>query len=209
MSHSSVVLYKMDLLACHFNSEVIDSVRVGRRYRIVGDNINFQVGVKFERKGEKHKQMENWFGSAAVIQNIGFNRLPSHAPQRNIADMDWTEFLPSADDFKVLTKDYCRLVGRILVKFMPAFSPFKNVVNKPIKGELSDILTEKNKVVPLPALPKNEQKYSDVVDILYCYESVVMDVAGKARVDVEKVHIDGDQLTKKRFSGAKRLRACA
>ena len=36
-----------------------------------------------------------------------------------------------------------------------------------------------------------------------------MDVAGKARVDVEKVHIVGDQLTRERFSGAKRLRACA
>ena len=54
------------------------------------------------------------------------------------------------------------------MKFMPALSPFEDVVNKPIKGELSDILTEKNKVVPLPALPKNEQKYSDVVHILDC-----------------------------------------
>ena len=101
MSHSSV-LYKMDLLVGYFNSELIDSVRVGWRYHIVGDNINFQVGVKFERKGEQHKHIGNWIGSAAINQNIDFNSLPSHAPQRNIVDMDWTEFLPSADDLRTI-----------------------------------------------------------------------------------------------------------
>lgn len=61
-------------------------------------------------------------------------------------------------------------------------------------------VTRKHSVVPLPVLSKNEQCYTDVIQILDSYEETVAEIfkaSGK---------VFGDQLTRERFSGAKRLR---
>ena len=59
-----------------FNEELINSAVSGKRFRIVRDNVNFQVGVSQERKSiGKNTHMEHWFGSAAIIQNVEFSHL--------------------------------------------------------------------------------------------------------------------------------------
>lgn len=68
-------------------------------------------------------------------------------------------------------------------------------------------MRRKNLVVALPVLPFNEQKYADVVQILDHYEQYIEEIYQSAEVPLAKVHIGGDQLTRERFSGAKRLRA--
>lgn len=68
-------------------------------------------------------------------------------------------------------------------------------------------MRRRNLVVALPVLPFNEQKYADVVQILDHYEHYIEEIYQSAEVPLAKVHIGGDQLTRERFSGAKRLRA--
>lgn len=68
-------------------------------------------------------------------------------------------------------------------------------------------MRRRNLVVALPVLPFNEQKYADVVQILDHYEQYIEEIYQSAEVPLAKVHIGGDQLTRERFSGAKRLRA--
>ncbi|KAL5008521.1 hypothetical protein ScPMuIL_014102 [Solemya velum] len=75
-----------------------------------------------------------------------------------------------------------------------------------------DINNSVSEVIPLPVLAKNEQKYSDVIDIMDSYEQLVEDTflaCGHLVTSETKVHIGGDQLTRERFSGAKRLRSGA
>jgi hypothetical protein len=63
-------------------------------------------------------------------------------------------------------------------------------------------------VVTFPVLCTNEQKYAEVVDIMDSYEDHITDIYRKANTDLDgiKIHIGGDQLTRERFSGAKRVR---
>lgn len=74
---------------------------------------------------------------------------------------------------------------------------------------MPDGMKIKNKVIPLPVLHENEQKYSDVVNILDSYQDLVEITYQSCNLPVQQVHIGGDQLTRERFSGAKTLRAAA
>ncbi|CAC5424882.1 unnamed protein product [Mytilus coruscus] len=76
--------------------------------------------------------------------------------------------------------------------------------------EMHHAFAKQTTVIPLETKPLNEQKYEDVVKILEHYENVIDELHQKANADLKDedcFHIDGDQLTRERFSGAKRLRA--
>lgn len=77
-----------------FNGELIDAVRSGMRFRIVGDNVNFKVRVSRERK-DKMGYMELWFGSAAIIQHTNFQNLAMQSPKKPLLQMPPSTFLPS------------------------------------------------------------------------------------------------------------------
>ena len=214
MSHSTVLKVQQQI-GGKFNAELIDAVRSGMRFRIVGDNVNFKVGVSRQRE-DKVGHMEHWFGSIAIIQHTNFNNLTVQRPQRPLLQMPPSAFLPSPEDMMIIKKDCVVLVMEVLVEHIPAFNCFKPLLLD-MKRKLQPPLdvfdtTKTNTVIPLPLLCKNEQKYADVVDVLDSYEQLIGDIYTKAGIRVDdstKVHIGGDQLTRERFSGAKRLRATA
>jgi hypothetical protein len=69
-------------------------------------------------------------------------------------------------------------------------------------------MSSKNAVVTFPVICKNEQKYAEVVDIMDSYEDHIAGIYRKPNTDLDgrKVHIGGDQLTRERFPGTKRVR---
>lgn len=71
--------------------------------------------------------MEHWFASAAIIQNNFFDHLPCNIPQMPLLDLSPQSFLPSDNDFKVITNDYIYIVFQILTRhltFLKKFKPF-------------------------------------------------------------------------------------
>lgn len=195
-----------EIIGGSFNNQLIDLVKNYRRFRIVGDNINWSVGVDDQRL-DRRGHMDHAFGSLVIIQNMDFSHLPNMEPQCPYWESRFNSYVPSAEDMAEIKNDYTVLIARVAFQHIPFFKCFEAVVPKYISNPCSEALKNKNVVIPLPVLFENEQKYSDVVKILDFYEEVVSDVYAKAGRNTEKVHIGGDQLTRERFSGAKCLRS--
>ncbi|CAG2251735.1 unnamed protein product [Mytilus edulis] len=204
--HSLTIL---DKYGGHFNSAVIDALKSGKRIRLVGDNINWMTNVHDERK-DNHAHMHHAFGSACIIQNTSFDLLSSIKPQLDYRYASVETFLPSRNDWHLLREDYSVHILKVASKHIPFFKEFCKPFENFFHGTLTEELKTKNKVIPLPVLHYNEQKYDEVVKILDFYESFLRESFGKANIDYNdtvKVLIGGDQLTRERFSGSKCLRA--
>ena len=100
-------------------------------------------------------------------------------------------------------------MARVALLHIPFFQKFRDVIPAYISNPMSESLKLKSKVLPLPVLMKNEQKYQDVVHILDHYQSLIDRASAGAGPEPGNlhVHIGCDQLTGEPFSGAKVLRA--
>ncbi|KAH3833916.1 hypothetical protein DPMN_107232 [Dreissena polymorpha] len=155
--------------------------------------------------------MEHWFGSMAIIQNLSFCHLSHQTPLCDLRALPVSAFLLEQKDIDILTWNVSQLVARVLTEFFPWMKFAKETASKPIPGEFAELpeFRRKKPSYPTSSYVNNEQKYSDVVEILESYEELVISVCNKANIEPMPVHIGGDQLTRERFSGAKRLRAAA
>ena len=201
-------LYFLGVIGGKFNETMIDLIKEKKRFRIVGDNINWYEGVHDQRK-DHTSHMVHAFGSAILVQNVDFSSVTDVYPQRNFTETPIQEFIPSTDDYKLYKHDYTVLMSRVVCNFLPYFQLFEDIIPSKLSQPVSEKLCLKTKVVPMPVLMKNEQKAQDVVDILAFYQTLISEscVAAGKDIDGFLVHVGGDQLTRERFSQAKCVRA--
>ena len=106
-------------------------------------------------------------------------------------------------------RDSVILISRVTFKYLPFFEQFGSVVQREISKPCSSNLRERTHVIPMPVLFRNEQYCQDVVFILEFYTNTVFDgynKAGRQVTEETRIHIEGDQLKRERFSGAKAMR---
>ncbi|KAH3735400.1 hypothetical protein DPMN_041927 [Dreissena polymorpha] len=114
------MLQLMSGISGSFNSELIDSVKERKTFRIVGDNVNFHVGVAQARKSVgKSGHTEHWFGSAAIIQNVDFQALSDIAPLRDLRHVPYKTFLLSQTDLTEEVYHMSNLSAPIMVEHFP------------------------------------------------------------------------------------------
>lgn len=65
LSHS-VVLKVQKQIGDHYIKDLVDAIKNGEHFRLIGDNVNFMVKASHQRH-ESSKRMEHWFASAAII----------------------------------------------------------------------------------------------------------------------------------------------
>lgn len=189
--------------SCYEN--ILNELKNGKKYRLIGDNVNFRVGKKFQRSNEKQSQQYHWFASCAIIQNCEFSQY-SDVPQGPVRGLDLTHILPSESDIAALKTNYTCHIAKVAKELIPALS---FLATTDIRSEYPDIIQKKNGSILLPVQPLNEQCYSDVVKILDSYQEFVTEINEKSETSFDSIQIGGDQLTRERFSGAKTLRGGA
>lgn len=148
--------------------------------------------------------MLNWFALAIIMQTKSFDHLPE-TPQGDSQYLPMTPFLPTPEDERKLKNDYRVLISRVARDYLPNLKFLFANLQSHIMGEYSQELKKENLVVPLQALPLNEQKYTDVVQILDHYEDCVSDIYEAAGEPIAEIPIGGNQFTRERFSGARKV----
>ena len=156
----------MEKIKGNFNTKLIETIKAGKKFRIVGDNINFYVGVRDERKG-RHGKMMHYFGSAILVRDLAFPDLDStDGPQLQLHEITAAVLLPEASEIDSLIEDYAYLAMKVAAKKIPFFS----FLGRELPTHLTDIHSEQLRkttlVIPLPCIPRNEQYGGDVIEIL-------------------------------------------
>jgi len=192
----------IDGIRVDFDKSVVEAVKEGKTIRLVGDNVNLSVGVRDERSN-RHGKMLNYFGSAVLIHKFQFPTASHDEPQRDYRALKPADLLPSTNDVECLIEDYVHMTMHIAVKHIAYFSYLKDMIPRYLVDDEMHQLKQKTEVIPLSVLPKNEQKYGEVVDILRYYETMIANVYQKAGKDMDniKIHIGGDQLTRETSVG--------
>jgi hypothetical protein len=178
-------------------------VNEGQKFRIIGDNINWTVGVRDER-ADRHAHMHHAFGSAVIQQRVNFPECSDDAPRQSTSLAN--DFLTNDIDCNNIREVYVYLFAQVIAQHIPTLKFVDSVVANGRHVDYADKLASTSNVIPLPVQFKNEMKVDDVCDILDTYEDLVHDVYGDVD-DTTSIHIGGDLLPRERFSCSKRLRA--
>ncbi|WAR28244.1 hypothetical protein MAR_013948 [Mya arenaria] len=184
-----------------YSKLLTERLKEGKQIRLIGDNLNFTVGVK-EETSSHHRHMQHRFTSTALISEHMYLSKPT-TPQIDIRDISMDHLLITDIEFAELKTDICSIVADILSSFLPQLSFLKAVFPTLAKPD-EYCQTE---IVPLPCLPFNENKYQDDVKILEWYQSLLTKILDNSNQDkATKFVIGGDQLTRERLSEALLLR---
>ncbi len=201
-------MHLVNLFSGHFNKQLINNIKEGKRLRLVGDNVDVTFGVKYERL-HKHVHMEHWFGSVAIFQQPLFADLPATRPQLDLMTTSNDLFMLTNEDLTRMKHNFILHIGKIGVKHLPCLKVFKRVIPKHILGTDSTKLATKADIVPLECLPYNETQYSESIKILESYDKLIRSSFSEADTEIPmgRIHIGGDQKTRERFSGSKNVLA--
>ena len=112
-------------------------------FQITGDNLDLMIKVKHLSSTNQNNSI-HWFNLNAVKNRVLGNHLPNDAPIKSVLDLENVDFLPSARDNAEYLHAITALATRVIVKNIPAFHKFKDVVVHHIPHEYSEAMKEKS-----------------------------------------------------------------
>lgn len=99
-------------------------------------------------------------------------------------------------DWQLVTHDFKILIAKTLIDFILCFKFAKVAIDETTYFETPEDLKKRNAIVPISVINKNEQKYSEVIDILDYYHSFCESTYNSCVKEVPQIQIGGDQLTR-------------
>ena len=117
-------------------------------YKLVGDNIDKKVKPR-DMRADHQSQSLHYFNMYAVQDRVDLSHLSNESRITDPDEIDFSKFLPSAEDYKAIIDNFIVLISRILVKHLPHFSQYASVVPKDIKHKYSKEMSKRSNVVSL------------------------------------------------------------
>ena len=137
----------MNMVGGHFNCQIIDIVKNKSRFRLVGDNINWSVGVHDQRLYHRSR-MFHAFGSAVLVQNVSFDYLSDVAPQIHYSVAPVQLFIPSVEEINAIKEEDVTIVTKVAARHISLFQLFKDRVPKHSSRPVSESWKRRSKLSP-------------------------------------------------------------
>lgn len=91
----------------------------------------------------------HWFNLTTVKNRVWVNHLSNDNPVKSVLELENVEFLPSPEDNEAYLHNITALATRVVVRNIPAFLQFKDIVVKHILHDYSDVRKEKSDQVSI------------------------------------------------------------
>lgn len=202
--NSSLNLIKDCNVAVH--RKLCKAIVERKQVSIVGDNINMKVGVRDERIGHSSKML-NYFGCAIHVNDFPFLQDVPSCARPTPTCFEPLTFVIDDDELDALANDYAHMMMKVAAEHINVFSFLGDHLEPFLTDDYTKLLTKKTEVLPLPVMPRDENKLEDVVQILKGLESVLQAAYKDSNMDITGLRIPtgGDQLTRERFTSGKLL----
>ena len=152
----------MDTLSEHELRKIASRLPDGYLFRVVGDNCDYQVGVREMRVDHRTKD-KHCFNIMAISDRMKHDTLDGSKPSGSPEDV---KFAPSPEDLQDLRSDFAVLSGRVLCRHFPFLKRFAELADSSIKCRYQEELKQPSVVTSIGLLDKNEAKHGDMVDIM-------------------------------------------
>ena len=115
-------------------------------YKLVGDNIDKTVKPRDMRIGSQTQSL-HYFHAYAVKDRIDVSHMEDQPSLPSLESMDMTTILPNEQDHKAMKGLFSIHVARVLIKFMPFFAKFCSGLERHIKHDFFEQMSQKSEVV--------------------------------------------------------------
>ena len=117
-------------------------------YKLIGDNIDKTIKPR-DMRVDHQSQSLHYFNMYAVQDRVDLSHLSNESRIMIIDpdEIDFSKFLPLAEDYEAITDNFVVLILKILVEHLPHFSKYAPVVPKDIQHKYSKEMSKKSNVV--------------------------------------------------------------
>ena len=209
----------LDGMGTYQKTEIVQLLREGRAFRVVGDNFDLLIKVRqmlLEHRNKSH----HWFNLLVIFSRVSSSHLPNDAPICPLSEFPPSAYLLSDEEQEDTMNNFIILASGVLCEHLKFLAPFKAVLTKHIAHEYSNEMSEKSPVLVSGTVFKDEKKYDEMVDIMdhvqgemhRYYGEALQDNQGELAEIIKQLLIifSGDQLTRERAHGSQLVRdGCA
>lgn len=117
-----------------------------KTYKLTGDNLDKNVKPMEYRVDSQTKSL-HYFQTYAVRDRIDLTSYDDTPPVLDESSISTKSLLPSESDYKQLTKNFTHHVARILKEYMPFFSSFGSGLERHIRHQYYEEMSQKSEIV--------------------------------------------------------------
>ena len=156
----------LDEIGERFLDHAIELVKGGSQFVYVLDNIDWEEKVHDMRKDHQNKSVHA-VATSIVFDRVQSDHLPDSGPQKVLKDTNFSDIVKLNENEKTSMRErYRNIITQLMKKYFPAFNAFKDSMPMGVTFPYEQQMCLKSKVITMPVMMKNENKYAECVEVL-------------------------------------------